>query len=207
MAHKRTIALVSAAALLLVGGGITAAPAMAATDSSNASHVTASARAYSDTDAVEFLALGSGRIDADHPGLIHSLGYDAPEQGYTAAQVAQLLSKVTAIDPAFHDHVTVPLQSGNPLKVERAIDAYNRTILTLAKSTGSTPDTGVHTDCVVLGVVFVVGAAVVAGAALVVVVVSTTNVTYVHNTPRAAGTSAPTDLTKQQAAASIASAL
>lgn len=197
---KILLAGITAGALVLAG--TTAASATATRHDVSATATAGSARSnFSDRDVIEFLAFGSGKIDAAHPGLIAALGYDFPTKQPPSSLVDDIVAGVHKVNPAFHAQVTEPLLSGDPVAVEAALTTYNDSMLEYVKTsdkwaTAPAKDGSATAYCLVWPLALAI--------ALVVAVVSTRVVAYVGPSTPSATMASDNRLTRQEAAAAIA---
>ena len=77
--------------------------------------------AYSDEDVVSFFLFASGPAAAEHADVLEDLGTEAlPEP--KPAILESLTEALLAVDPEFHEDVTLAVQSGDPYKVEAAVE-------------------------------------------------------------------------------------
>ncbi|SMQ75549.1 antimicrobial peptide, SdpC family [Plantibacter sp. VKM Ac-1784] len=203
-AGKLLVASITAGALVLAGTSAASASAVRQ-DPTHLVSADVTANDYSDREVIEFLAFGSGSIDADHPGLIVALGYDElAAEAPPAELVDDIVAGVTEVNPEFHDQVTERLQSGDPVAVEAALTTYNDSMVEYVKSSddwavGSDEDGTATAYCLVFPLALAV--------ALVVAVVSTRIVAYVGPSTPSATLASDDRLTRQEAAAAIASVI
>jgi len=203
-AGKPLLVAITAGALVLAG--TTAASANSASrDAPLTVAADVTAGDYTDREVVEFLAFGSGTIDAEHPGLIAELGYDGlAAEAPPTELVDEIVAGVTQVNPEFHAQVTEPLQSGDPVAVEAALTVYNNSMIEYVKSSddwkvGSDDDGSATAYCLVWPLALAV--------ALVVAVVSTRIVAYVGPSTPSATLASDDRLTRQEASAAIASTI
>ena len=79
---------------------------------------------YDDEQVLEFLVLGEGEIAKDHPRLGAQLGFAEPSDQVDRAAAHKLMSDYLAATPSFHGQVAVPLQNGDPQKVDAALQRF-----------------------------------------------------------------------------------
>ena len=198
---KLLLASITTGALVLAGTSVASA-AVAGQDPTQLVSTSVAVSDYNDREAIEFLAFGSGSIDTDNPGLISALGYDGlAAEAPPAELIDEILAGVTEVNPDFHDEVTVPLQSGDPVAVEAALTTYNDSMIKYVKSSddwavGTGEDGTATAYCLVWPLALAV--------ALVVAVVSTRIVAYVGPSTPSATLASDDRLTRQEAAAAIA---
>jgi SdpC family antimicrobial peptide len=117
---KFLIAAATVACMVSVAAAVPAVPAVAV--STSAQHQVAADRSpVSDRDVIELFA-GQGRIVAEHPEVAKYV--PSGKQHLTAAQISAVLGEYRAVEPRFHEYVTVPLQSGDPYRVLDAMHAF-----------------------------------------------------------------------------------
>lgn len=81
-----------------------------------------SATVYGDVEVIAALVAGQGQLVNDHPVLAGYL--PSGNDRLTAPELAHLKEAFTAADPEFHSSVTIPFQSGDPFKVESALNTF-----------------------------------------------------------------------------------
>lgn len=118
---------------------------------------------YSDLDVVMLFLAGRGPIAERYPDLADTLvPRKAPEQPLAAYQA--VLDQLLAVDPEFHENVTLPIQSGDPYLAEEALERFRADILLFAPAQPS----GVGMGRCAIGVWFFVASAVAVVVAAVV---------------------------------------
>jgi SdpC family antimicrobial peptide len=118
---------------------------------------------YSDLDVVMLFLAGRGPIAERYPDLADTLVPNkAPQQPQAAYQA--VLDQLLTVDPAFHENVTVPIQSGDPYLSEAALERFRSDILLFAPAQPS----GVGMGRCAIGVWFFVASAVAVVVAAVV---------------------------------------
>lgn len=146
MKKNSIIALAMAAALTLV-----AAPAAQAANSragqvaqpeSRAQTLASSASQskYSDRDVAKLLLLGEGPMAT--PELNALLGFDPNRPKADPTEVEELLDLYLASVPNFHGKVTVPFQSGNPMRVDSALKTLSTTYNEFLREQTAVPENG-----------------------------------------------------------------
>lgn len=123
----------SALIALTVGGALAvttgiAAPAFASGSASDAAAVrvattsthTTAAR-YSDSDVVALLVFGSGPIAHRYPALATALNDQRTAATGTPAQIAAFTKQLLAVDPHFHQTVTLGVQASDPYAAQEAL--------------------------------------------------------------------------------------
>ncbi|WP_157886209.1 hypothetical protein [Mycobacteroides saopaulense] len=123
---RRRALVVLLACSLIFGANHLRQPAESSTPTAAA---TPSGVPYSSHEIVEFLVLNSGRITHEHPGL--SIG--APIAGIANdSDRREIVNTVTncvgQVDKNFQSSVTDNFQSGQPYRVEQAINQFNEDI-------------------------------------------------------------------------------
>jgi SdpC family antimicrobial peptide len=187
-AGKLLLASITAGALVLAGTSAASASAVRQ-DPTHLVSANVTANDYSDRDVIEFLAFGSDELAAEAP---------------PAELVDDILAGVTEVNPEFHNQVTEPLQSGDPVAVEAALTTYNDSMIEYVRSSdewavGSDEDGTATAYCLVWPLALAV--------ALVVAVVSTRIVAYVGPSTPSATLASDDRLTRQEASAAIASVI
>lgn len=146
MKKNGIVALAMAATFTLV-----AAPAAQA-DNSRAGQVaqpesratalteSASDSRFSDRDVAKLLLLGEGPMAT--PELVNLLGFDPNRPKADPAEVEKLLDLYLASVPNFHGKVTVPFQSGKPMKVDSALRTLSSTYNEFLRVNAAVPETG-----------------------------------------------------------------
>jgi hypothetical protein len=81
-----------------------------------------SAAVYGDVEVIAALVAGQGQLINDHPVLAGYL--PSGNDRLTAPELDQLKAAFIAADPEFHSSVTIPFQSGDPFKVESALNTF-----------------------------------------------------------------------------------
>lgn len=86
---------------------------------------------YSDADVVDFLIFARGAIARDKPQLITTMNLrtvtDAPQSATTDA-----LKDLLAVDPKFHENVTVKAQAGDPYLAQASLQAFAKDMYAVA---------------------------------------------------------------------------
>lgn len=118
----KRIGYLTTSAVLAVALMISATPAQAAVQSTEAHSTSAATRAserYSDADVVKFFFFGTGPIASARPDLVKAL--NIPSQPSVPDSVVKLVvDGLKSVDPAFHANVTLNAQAGDPYKAEAA---------------------------------------------------------------------------------------
>jgi len=83
-----------------------------------------SATRYTDAQVLRFLVLAEGKIAADHPQLAPSLGFTPASAEVDRAAADRLMADYLAATPDFHGRVSVPVQSGDPKRVDAALERF-----------------------------------------------------------------------------------
>lgn len=125
-------------------------PVASVATSSDQSH------SFSDLDVFAFLATGTGAIPQKKPELDPGLRASKVEDSDKALRSA--LRNFRRVVPDFHEHIAVPLQSGDPYSTASALMVYNRGMAELANERGTSQQVVGDGRCVVV----VVGALLVA---------------------------------------------
>lgn len=97
---------------------------------------------FSDEDVISFFVLHAGPIFDARPDLAKKFGYVRTHPSATVVTaIDDLMQKV---DPAFHERVTVALQSGDPVRAQAGLGAltsdYNKAVIRV-KSSNTKTDT------------------------------------------------------------------
>ncbi len=113
----------------LTGGGTLAKSSEGTDPSSDRVVVAADSQAqsgplrYEDVDIVEFFVWGQGRVAQAHPELLDTLGIE-PQGVPAPAVLAKAVADFAEVDEAFHENVTVALQSRDPYRAEAGISNF-----------------------------------------------------------------------------------
>jgi SdpC family antimicrobial peptide len=79
---------------------------------------------YQDMDVLQFLVLSEGAIAEDHPKLAAQLGFVSPPPETDRAATRQLMLDYLDAHPDFHERVATRVQSGDPVRVDRALERF-----------------------------------------------------------------------------------
>lgn len=125
IAKKHVVLAVAAATL--AAGGLTAQAAFAGEPNATArlKRATASIAGYSDAEVLELLLAAQGPIATAHPELVRVLGFSEAKPHTDDKALQQLISAYLNSDRAFHARTAVPLQSGDPVRVDEALRTFS----------------------------------------------------------------------------------
>lgn len=105
----------------------------------------AAAAPYSDEEIVGLFVFGAGRAAEEHPPDIVAAYVADPLPSTSLEVVADLTAQLLAVNPRFHQEVTIPVQTNKPSQVLKAQDAFNAALRAILQ-TGPIDD-GVSTQC------------------------------------------------------------
>ncbi len=117
----RPLALWAAALCLVAGSVAPAAAAPAATPGGEPAAGVSVPSTHSDEEILQLLFAGVGPIADQHPDIVESLGFAPGRPLPQEAELADFVDSFLRATPRFHETVAVPLTSGDPLLVERAL--------------------------------------------------------------------------------------
>ena len=127
------------ASLLVIAGligGLSMVPAAA--DETREEAVNESELLLDDADIVELLVFGTGPAVDENPELAKITGTNNPNHYQPSTEdVTVAADLLYAHIPGFHQRVTVPLQSGNPLRIRKALLIVRTALHDIVDSMGS----------------------------------------------------------------------
>lgn len=122
---KKTLALATAAAIAVA----TVPVSFAVNSTPNDSRATPIEEAvpsgnYDDRDVAQLLLTGTGPMATQE--VQDALGFENDRPRPSETELQELLTDYLGSVPSFHEEVTVPFQSGNPAKVDSALQALTK---------------------------------------------------------------------------------
>lgn len=89
---------------------------------------------YTDAELLEFLVAGQGPVADAHPELLTYLGFAEDKPVTPPGPMKRFTRDYLAADPDFHRTVAVPLQSGDPERVNEGLRQFTRELRSVVEA-------------------------------------------------------------------------